>query len=159
MRKCTNIFTIYEEVVSHIWLCTRSLWISNIFVIFEENFIFFFICALQKSIGFLRQKNSMRVILFLLIQDPLDLQIPIHCSKFPRAPLDSHDFHSSSRSLQVPKDWRESHKIPAYFPTFLHTVYGFLHFEFSIIPKDRKLFSANYSLLFVAHFPHGVCTY
>ncbi len=28
MRKCTNIFTIYEEIVSHIWLCTRSLWIS-----------------------------------------------------------------------------------------------------------------------------------
>jgi hypothetical protein len=27
-RKCRNIFTIYEEVVSHIWLCTRSLWIS-----------------------------------------------------------------------------------------------------------------------------------
>ena len=24
MRKCTNIFTIYEGVASHIWLCNRS---------------------------------------------------------------------------------------------------------------------------------------
>ncbi len=36
-------FPIYEEVVSHIWLCNFS--ILN-FLIYEENFIFFFISVL-----------------------------------------------------------------------------------------------------------------
>ncbi len=43
MRKCQNIYPyirVYEEAVSHIWLCNRSL--LN-FLIDEENFIFFFI--------------------------------------------------------------------------------------------------------------------
>ncbi len=35
MRKCTNIFTIYEEVVLHP--------IPLNFLIYEENFLFFFI--------------------------------------------------------------------------------------------------------------------
>jgi hypothetical protein len=43
MRKCTNIFTLYEEVVSHIWLCTRSLWIVG-------NFIFFLISVARRII-------------------------------------------------------------------------------------------------------------
>jgi hypothetical protein len=45
MRKCSykkkiwkHFFTIYEESVSHIWLCNRSL--LNV-LIYEENFIFF----------------------------------------------------------------------------------------------------------------------
>jgi hypothetical protein len=42
MRK---YLTIYEEAVGHIWLCARSLWISLNFLIYEENFILFFICA------------------------------------------------------------------------------------------------------------------
>ncbi len=41
LKKCTNIFTIYEEVVSHIWFCTRSLELNCL--IYEENFLFFFI--------------------------------------------------------------------------------------------------------------------
>ncbi len=39
MRK---YFTIYEEAVSHIWLCTQSLGIS---LFMKENFILFFISA------------------------------------------------------------------------------------------------------------------
>jgi hypothetical protein len=39
MRKCAIFFPICEEAVSHIWLCTRSL-------LFEENFLFFFISVL-----------------------------------------------------------------------------------------------------------------
>jgi hypothetical protein len=39
MRKCTNILNIYEEVVSHIWLCTRS----HLNFPIDENFVFFFI--------------------------------------------------------------------------------------------------------------------
>jgi hypothetical protein len=40
MRKCTNVFTIYEEVVnSHIWLCTRSLWISY----YMRKILFYFL--------------------------------------------------------------------------------------------------------------------
>ncbi len=39
MRKCANISPIYEEAVSHIWLCNRS--ILN-FLLYEENFLFFF---------------------------------------------------------------------------------------------------------------------
>ncbi len=42
--------TIYEEFVSHIWLCNRSF--LN-FLIYEENLIFFFISAEL----FLMQKN------------------------------------------------------------------------------------------------------
>ncbi len=40
MRKCSNIspYTVYEEAVSHIWLCNCS--ILN-FLIYEENLIFF----------------------------------------------------------------------------------------------------------------------
>jgi hypothetical protein len=41
MRKCTNIFTIYEEVVSHICMTLHP--ISLNFLIYEENFLFFFI--------------------------------------------------------------------------------------------------------------------
>ncbi len=37
VRKC---LVIYEEAVSHKWLCNRSHWIS---MIHEENFVFFFI--------------------------------------------------------------------------------------------------------------------
>jgi hypothetical protein len=43
MRK---YFPIYEEAVSHIWLCSCS--ILN-FLIYEENLIFFFISAKGKS--------------------------------------------------------------------------------------------------------------
>ncbi len=38
--KMRKYFPIYEEAVSHIWLCNCS--ILN-FLIYEENFIFFFI--------------------------------------------------------------------------------------------------------------------
>ncbi len=42
MRKCTNIFTIYEEVVSHILYMTLHP-IPVDFLLHEENFVFFFI--------------------------------------------------------------------------------------------------------------------
>ncbi len=43
MRKCTNFWPyIYEEAISHTWLCTRSF--LN-FPIYEENFILFFISS------------------------------------------------------------------------------------------------------------------
>ncbi len=41
MRKCTNIFSIYEEVVDFAPIPLN-------FLIYEENFLFFFICALLK---------------------------------------------------------------------------------------------------------------
>ncbi len=44
MRKCTNIFTIYEEVVSHI--CKTLHPIPLNVLIYEENFILFFISVL-----------------------------------------------------------------------------------------------------------------
>jgi len=40
MRKCSKYLTIYEEGISHRWLCNRSL---LTFLIYDKNFIFFFI--------------------------------------------------------------------------------------------------------------------
>ncbi len=45
MRK---YFPIYEEAVSHIWLCNCS--ILN-FLIYEENYIFFFISGKIRTLG------------------------------------------------------------------------------------------------------------
>ncbi len=39
-------FAIYDEAVSHIWLCTRSF---LKFLIYEENLIFFFISAIYSK--------------------------------------------------------------------------------------------------------------
>ncbi len=44
MRK---YLTTYEEAVNHIWLCNRS---HLNFLIYEENFIFFFISAAPEFI-------------------------------------------------------------------------------------------------------------
>jgi hypothetical protein len=55
MRK---FFSIYEEAVSHIWLCNCS--ILN-FLIYEKNLIFFFISAgwlITKSLRFLQPAGA-----------------------------------------------------------------------------------------------------
>ncbi len=44
-KEMRKFFTIYEEAVCHIWLCTRSLWIS---LYMRGNFIFFFISVVLK---------------------------------------------------------------------------------------------------------------
>ncbi len=54
MRK---YFIIYEEAVSHTWLCTRSL---MHFIIYEENFIFFFYQCMEEKIA--ENKNHSRYI-------------------------------------------------------------------------------------------------
>ncbi len=60
MRK---FFPIFEEAVIHICLCNRSLLIS--YVIYEENFLFFFICAAwwpaTQCAGRRRRQNCRRV--------------------------------------------------------------------------------------------------
>ena len=56
MRKCTIIFIIYEEFVSYIWLCTRSLWIS---LYMRKKFIFFFISVLIIWSGTCRWRNCL----------------------------------------------------------------------------------------------------
>ncbi len=52
MRK---YLVIYEEAVSHIWLCNRSLLDC---LIYEENFVFFFISVGSSAVGKLRDKEE-----------------------------------------------------------------------------------------------------
>jgi hypothetical protein len=63
MRKCTNIFTIYEEAVSSIWMTLHPIPLNCL--INEENFIFFFIALSDDA-------------LFLLIITDLSLY-GMHC--------------------------------------------------------------------------------
>ncbi len=52
MRKCANTYlVIYEEGVSHKWLCNCSI---PKFLIYEENFLFFFISVFSTKINAVR---------------------------------------------------------------------------------------------------------
>ncbi len=54
-EKMRKYLVIYEEAVCHIWLCNRSL---LVFLINEENFVFFFISALYKNIQLYISENE-----------------------------------------------------------------------------------------------------
>ncbi len=58
MRKCAKFFPIYKGAVSHIWLCTWSLWIS----LYLRKILFYFL-----SVWAQRERETAICITFLII--------------------------------------------------------------------------------------------
>ncbi len=96
MRKCTNIFTIYEEVVSHIWLCTVAPDPSEFPNIWGKFYFLFYQCTVLACLH----------ILFSLYKAPGKAQLSVkpqmHVNQGPGKPTKlNSSLHMIFRDINI----------------------------------------------------------
>jgi hypothetical protein len=131
MRKCTNILTIYEEVISHITLLTRS----QIFQIYEENFLFFFISVAEH---FVCEETESTGKCYLANLPGQEGDQPIHGG----VRLAGHNIWTKNRGrLQVETLYTVKKEVKTYFTEF----YAVVDIEKLLISKvdQKKIMSVD----------------